>query len=186
MTDWNQWHRSYDDPATSLARRLVVVQRRLVESIVALNPGPQRIVSLCAGDGRDLLPILSAPAWSHRRRCSSSSSIPELANAARRAAMAAGLYTVRVVEGDAADTSLLSDHRPIDLLLLCGIFGNVSELDIRTTIGAAAALVREGGHVNGQRGDGDPDLRPQVRRSFRSAAWPRCPSTGTPSRSASA
>ena len=33
MTDWVQWHTRYDHPGSSLARRLIVVRRRLEEAL---------------------------------------------------------------------------------------------------------------------------------------------------------
>jgi hypothetical protein len=163
MTDWTEWHRSYDDPSTALARRLVVVQRRLVEAAVALGPGLRHVVSLCAGDGRDVIPILAEARLDPAPDVLLVELDPPLASVARDRAAAAGLWSVRVFEGDAADTSLYSELAPIDLLLLCGIFGNISDDDIRTTIGAAAALLREGGRVIWTRGATDPDLRPVIR-----------------------
>jgi hypothetical protein len=56
--DWHAWHDEYDDPASSLSRRLVVV-RRQVDAILRARPGPTRLVSMCAGDGRDVLPVLA-------------------------------------------------------------------------------------------------------------------------------
>jgi hypothetical protein len=52
------------------------------------------------------------------------------------------------------------------VLLLCGIFGNVSDADIERTIRAAAALCRPGGTVIWTRGRRPPDLTPQVRAWF--------------------
>jgi hypothetical protein len=56
--DWQAWHEKYDDPASSLARRLRVVQARIREALDACPPGRVRVVSLCAGQGRDLLEVL--------------------------------------------------------------------------------------------------------------------------------
>jgi hypothetical protein len=59
MTDSIGWHERYDDPDSSVARRLVVVQRRIAEVLDALAPlGEQRVLSLCAGTGRDLIEVL--------------------------------------------------------------------------------------------------------------------------------
>jgi hypothetical protein len=180
MTDWTEWHRSYDDPSTSLARRLVVVQRRLVEAAVMLGPGLRQILSLCAGDGRDLIPIL-AEARVHPPPTTVLVELdPVLSTAARRRAATAGLASVEVIEGDAATTGLYSRLAPVDLLLLCGIFGNVSDEDIRTTIGAAAALLRDGGRVIWTRGSTEPDLRPSIRKWFEDAGFDEVSFDGDP------
>ena len=60
MTDWREWHAAYDDPQSSLARRLTVVRHHVAHALASRNPkAPWRILSLCAGDARDLLPELA-------------------------------------------------------------------------------------------------------------------------------
>ena len=44
-------------------------------------------------------------------------------------------------QADAGDTSAFADELPVDLLLLCGIFGNISEADIRATVSAVPAML---------------------------------------------
>ena len=42
-----------------------------------------------------------------------------------------------MVIGDAGVPTSFADHVPADLLLLCGIFGNVADAEIRTTLNTA-------------------------------------------------
>ncbi|MEQ1787321.1 MAG: SAM-dependent methyltransferase, partial [Acidimicrobiales bacterium] len=56
--DWVAWHAPYDDPGSNLARRLRWVQRRIRLALDDALPGPIRVLSLCAGQGRDLLEVL--------------------------------------------------------------------------------------------------------------------------------
>ena len=65
MTDWHEWHGHYDDQDSSLSRRLSVVQRRLNE-LVSDEVRVRRILSLCAGDGRDIVPVLTRHAVERR------------------------------------------------------------------------------------------------------------------------
>ena len=68
-----------------------------------------------------------------------------------------------------ADASLVAsfaDALPADVLLLCGIFGNVSDRDIERTVQAAPALCRTGATVIWTRHRRPPDLTPQVRAWF--------------------
>jgi hypothetical protein len=37
--DWRAWHDAYDDPGSSLARRLAVVQARIADALAAAPPG---------------------------------------------------------------------------------------------------------------------------------------------------
>lgn len=167
--DWSAWHRAYDDPASPLSRRLRVVQREIEGALDSLPPGPRRVLSLCAGDGRDLITVLAR----HRRRDDVSAVLveldPRLAAAARSRADEAGLHhcSLEVRQRDAGLLTSFDDVVPVDLLLLCGIFGNVSELDIRSTIESAASrLVVAGGIVIWTRGAKEPDLRPLIRSYF--------------------
>ncbi len=98
--DWRAWHDAYDDPGSSLAQRLVVVvQARVAAVLDAAPPGPLRAVSMCAGQGRDLIPVLA----SHPRGRDVTARLveldPGLAATARRAAADAGLPGVEVVTG---------------------------------------------------------------------------------------
>jgi hypothetical protein len=162
--DWVGWHQAYDDPESSLSKRLAVVRRRIGECLDSAERAPLRIVSLCAGDGRDVLPELAA-----RPGLSASTTLVEvdesLAARAADAAAGFGLADVQVLVGDAGVTASFADQLPADLLLLCGIFGNVADADIRNTLNAARAMVREGGHVIWTRGRfEDVDLRDAVRQ----------------------
>jgi hypothetical protein len=56
--DWLDWHDLYDVADSSPARRLRVVRRRVAEALDAVPAGPVTVVSMCAGQGRDLLGVL--------------------------------------------------------------------------------------------------------------------------------
>jgi hypothetical protein len=131
--DWVAWHRGYDDPSSRLSRRLAVVQRRLGEAIDA-HAGPIRLISMCAGEGRDVIGVLDG----HPRRSEIRARLVEIgpANAAiaRAAVVAAALERVEVVEGDAAATDSYAGATPADIILACGVFGNIADADIRGTI----------------------------------------------------
>ena len=88
------------------------------------------------------------------------------AGQARRAAAQAGLPQVVVRQADASVTAGYADALPADVLLLCGIFGNVSEPDIQRTVQAAPALCAPGATVIWTRHRRDPDLTPQIRGWF--------------------
>jgi hypothetical protein len=171
VEDWVRWHRAYDDPDSSLARRLVVVRRRIAEALDALGSRAQRILSLCAGDGRDLLPVLALRPLAARPPDGRPGAVlvendPTLAAQARSRARAHGLTNVRILVGDASIPAAFAEAIPADLLLLCGIFGNISRQDIETTARAVPSLLAPGGHVIWTCGAADPDLRPAIRRLF--------------------
>ncbi|MEU4640691.1 class I SAM-dependent methyltransferase [Micromonospora sp. NPDC023814] len=160
--DWYAWHDDYEEPGSALSRRLAEVRLRVGQALDAAPPGPLRAVSLCAGQGGDLIPVLAA----HPRRDDVTARLVEMdprnAEVARSAARAAGLSAVEVVVGDAARTDAYTDLAPADLVLVCGVFGNVSEADIRATVRHCAALCAAGGTVFWTRHRRSPDLVPTI------------------------
>jgi predicted RNA methylase len=99
--DWHAWHDDYDRPGTSLARRLQAVQLQIRTVLESARPGPLRVISLCAGQGRDLLGVLA----DHPRRDDVRARLveldPRIAAVAETRARAAGLDRVEIVTGDA-------------------------------------------------------------------------------------
>ncbi|MGH7758100.1 MAG: methyltransferase domain-containing protein [Candidatus Dormibacteria bacterium] len=169
MADWIEWHRGYVDPRTPQARRLPLVRAGIAEALSERAGRDElRILSLCAGDGRDLLPELAR----HPEPLGRAVLVeldPNLAKAARRRASSLGLARVAVVVGDAGSGDLLRPHLPVDLLLLCGIFGNLAVADLRRTIEVVPGMLRRGGWVIWTRGNRDPDIRESIRRWFQAA-----------------
>jgi hypothetical protein len=59
-----------------------------------------------------------------------------------------------------------ADVLPAGILLLCGMFGNVTDRDIQRTVQAAPALCQAGATVIWTRHRRPPDLTPQIRQWF--------------------
>lgn len=160
--DWLAWHERYDQPGSQLARRLVVVQDRITRALDAAPPGPVKVLSMCAGQGRDLLGVLER----HPRRDDVAGVLVELdprnADVARGRVRDLGLSGIDVVTGDAALTDHYLAHCPAQLVLACGVFGNITGEDIRRTIGYCAALCAPGGTTVWTRHRNDPDMVPQI------------------------
>jgi len=171
MKDWIGWHEGYNDPQSSLSTRLARVQAHLAHALAFVPPGPIQLLSLCAGQGHDVLGVLP----DHPRRADVRALLVELdpvnAALARDRAKVAGLTRIEVREADAALTANYADAVPADVLLLCGIFGNVSSDDIRATATAAAVMCRPGGTVLWTRHRRPPDLTPRLRSWFGEAGF---------------
>jgi len=166
MRDWVAWHAGYDDPSSALAARLERVRTHLWQAIDEAPPGPVRLVSLCAGQGHDVIGVLPG----HPRRKDVTAVLVEAdarnAGVARRGAATAGLSRLEVRQADAGRPDSFADALPADVLLLCGIFGNVSDEDIRRTVMASAAMCTAGGTVIWTRHRRAPDLTPAIRAWF--------------------
>jgi len=156
--DWYEWHLQYEDPDSHLAQRLATVQSRIRDALDEAPPGPLRAISLVAGQGRDLIPVLA----SHPRGADVTARLVELdpRNTAVAQELANGLSSVDSVDIVTGDASLVEAYAglvPADLVLLCGLFGNITDEDIRATISAARGLTRTGGMVIWTRGRFTPD-----------------------------
>jgi hypothetical protein len=223
-THWVRWHEDYEAPDSALARRLVVVQQFLTRAFT--TTAPQTVLSLCAGDGRDVLPVLAAHAAtspphaalpvlaadaspSHAAAASpphAADTVPALAadagvlpalaadtdarpapsvergprallveldpllsQRARSAAEALDLPGIEVRTADAGDPAVFVDATPVDVLLACGIFGNISPADMRRTVAALPSFLTPGGIVIWTRGRGEDasdDPSQEVRSRF--------------------
>jgi len=171
MTKWATWHQEYDDPESDISRRLRHVQRRLADGLDNAPAGPIRLISLCAGEGRDVIGVLPT----HPRRDDVTARLVELdpgiAATARAAAEHAGLTGVEVVTGDAAAVSAYAGLAPADIVLACGIFGNVVDEYIQRTIIGLRQLAKPGATVLWTRSRREPDLTPTIRTWFTEAGF---------------
>ena len=168
---WTTWHDGYADPDSDLSHRLSHVKRRLAAALDAAPPGPIRLISLCAGEGRDVIGVLP----DHPRRVDVTARLveldPEIAGKARSAAAAAGLNGVEVIAGDAAIVGNYVDLVPADVIVACGIFGNIEDDDIKNTIRGLRQLAAPGARVLWTRHRKAPDLTPAVRSWFGEAGF---------------
>lgn len=160
--DWNTWHDEYDVADSWMARRLRTVRSRIRAALEEAPPGPLKVISLCAGDGRDLLHVLS----DHPRRHEVRARLVELdarnAAAASETARQAGLDQIEVVTGDASLVDRYQGMTPADLVLVCGVFGNITDGDIEHTISACNQLCATGGTVVWTRHRAAPDRVPRI------------------------
>ena len=163
--DWVDWHRAYADPASPLHRRLQLVQAHIRAALDAAPPGPLRAISVCAGQGTDLLPVLA----DHPRLVGARlvELDPENAAAARAAAPAG----VEVVTGDAARLDAYAGAAPADLVLICGVLGRIGERDTANAIRLLPQLTATGGTVVWTRHRRAPDQTGRVRRLLRRAGF---------------
>ncbi|MFD8811766.1 class I SAM-dependent methyltransferase [Streptomyces sp. NPDC059627] len=160
--DWHKWQDRYDTPDSPLARRLVTVRKRIRAALDDCPPGPLHVLSLCAGQGRDLLEVLRT----HPRGQDVHARLVELdprnVESAAETARSAGLQGIEAVAADAALLDHYAGMTPADVVLICGVFGNIADPDIERTISACRQLCRTGGRVIWTRNRKQPDRVPQI------------------------
>lgn len=169
-THWETWHLAYEEQGSPLRRRLAVVESELAAALEASPPGPVRVLSLCSGDARDLLDVLE----DHPRAGDVTATLVDLeASLLDRAAARARALRAEVTctLADAGWTPAYVDAAPAEVVLACGIFGNVSDDDVHRTVDALRWLVRPGGHVLWTRHRRPPDLTPRIRGWFADAGF---------------
>jgi hypothetical protein len=168
---WVRWHEAYEDPNSFLNRRLSIVQKRLGQALDNCPRGRIELISLCAGQGRDVIGVLAH----HQRRGEVHALLVELdtrlSDGARSAADELGLTQIEIRQGDASRTSAYAGSVPADIVMACGVFGNVSDEDIHATVGMFPSLMAVGGTVIWTRHRLDPDLTPSIRAWFEGAGF---------------
>ena len=133
--------------------RLQAVQEHLCGSLNEAPAGPLRLLSLCAGDGRDVIGILRT----HERRLDVSAWLIELdrqsvTSGAREASVAGLGHTVHFRQADATDYATYLDVAPADIVLVCGVWGHVPAHERASLAGALAGLCKPRGTVTWTRG----------------------------------
>jgi hypothetical protein len=129
------------------------------------------VLSLCAGDGRDVLPVLAERDDSSDVCTTLIELHPILAQRARNFATEAGLRSVTVRTGDAGNTAAYAGSVPADLVIMIGIFGNISDDDVRRTIRTAPQLCRPGATLLWSRGTNATDRNASVRAWLGAASF---------------
>jgi len=174
-TDWVAWHTGYDDPGSALSRRRRSVQESLRGWLDQAGDGPLRVVSACSGDGRDLVEVLADHEAAPRVTARLLELDPDLARRAEELAREHGLAGVEVVRADAGCTDSYAGAVPADLVMWCGVFGNLTDRDVRATAQVTRQLAAPGAHVVWTRGcfaDRDPvEPTAAIRAWFAEAAF---------------
>jgi hypothetical protein len=161
--DWKRWHDKYDDPGSPFARRLATVRDRIGDALdeaagrAAARDQPVRRT----GQGPDPR-ARRAPARPRRARAPGRAR-PRQRRPRPQLAADAGLTRVEVVTGDASLTDQYLDLVPANLVLICGVYGNLRLPDIENTVAACTALCATGGTVIWTRGrEPEPAVAPQI------------------------
>lgn len=171
-TDWHAWHQGYDDPHSDLSRRRRSVQQQIEAWLDTREDEALRVVSACSGNGLDLLEVMARrPVDTARVQARLLELDDELAGAAESYAAVHGLDGVDVHRADAGTTDSYRGAVPADLVLMCGVFGNITDDDILGTVQLLPTLCAAGATVIWTRGRLDLDLTPTIRGWFADAGF---------------
>lgn len=207
-TDWNAWHHDYTEAGSPLARRLEIIRpeiRRVFAAADARSAGgrsePLTVLSACAGDGRDILEILAERhrRGEHRpepRSSGAAGAVPQpppvtievtlIETDPRNLERAAlfcrheGLTGVRLRDCDAGLAGSYLGAVPADLVLMCGVFGNLADPDVRRLVEFLPRLCGVGATLIWTRTRRPPDLTPTLRNWLAAAGFTELSFTAPP------
>jgi SAM-dependent methyltransferase len=172
--DWTHWYKHYD-ATPRIQARLRVVQRQIIEFVNECPAGPITIVSVCSGDGRDLVGALA----DHPRRNGVAAWLldahADTFDRGKEAARAAGLERqLHFVLADATRADSYRDIVPADLVLISGVLGHLRPDGVASLLSALPMLCKPGGGVILNRGlllnDGARQV-PAIRQILRSTGF---------------
>lgn len=172
LRDYVAWHTAYDDPDSGLSKRLRAVQAEVARFLEETSPREVRVLSACAGDGRDVLDVLAARSDRARVAGTFIELNDELADRLDGRIAGLGLAErLAVRRADAGWTDAYLSAAPADLVVLSGIMGNISAEDIERLVRTARSLCSPGATVLWTRGRMEPDLGPEIRGWFDEAGF---------------
>jgi len=162
-SDWVDWHSPYDEPGSPLERRLRCVQEQVTRWFDRRRPGQRRVLSVCAGQGRDLLEVMADRDDVGDVVAALVELDPANCEVARQLAQRVAGADMEVLAADAGQLATYDGRVPADLVLMCGVFGNISDDDVRRTVAALPMLCAPGATVMWTRHRNPPDLTPAIR-----------------------
>ncbi|MFL6137244.1 MAG: class I SAM-dependent methyltransferase [Frankiaceae bacterium] len=164
--DWFAWHRLYDDPTSKRAKRLERMQSAVLQALESVSSGPVELLSVCAGQGREISGALERFSRPREVNVRMIELDPRNAACAETAVRAAGSGRVEVTIDDAGLRRHYAGGARVDVLLLCGVFGNLTLDDIERSVVLADSLLSAGGLVVWTRHRAEPDRVPLIRSWF--------------------
>src|SRR5262249_61368405 len=134
-------------------------------------PGTIGVFSMWAGQGQVVLAVFPSPP----RRADVTVTLVELdshnVHVARATASAEGLTSAEVVQGDASISDTYESSAPADVVLVCGIFGNISDADVENTVRTVSMLCKTSAAIMWTRHRREPDLTRRIRRWLAEAGF---------------
>jgi hypothetical protein len=172
--DWFEWHGSYEDADSTLAKRLTVIQGWLRQALDELPPGPIRLISVVAGQAKDIEGVLRDHPRAGDVRGRTVELDPRNTAIARKALAAVAGDRIEVVTGNAGQAEAARGATPAEILVVVGLFGNIVDADVERTIRRLPGFAAPGAYVVWSRGgarEGVADLNPRVREWFADAGF---------------
>jgi hypothetical protein len=153
-------------------QRLQAVQEHLAECLDDAPAGPVRILSMCAGDGRDVIGAVRA----HRRRKDVAAWLVELNSQSvelgKGYSVNAGLErSLKFINADATVYETYKSIGAADIVLVCGVWGHVPANEKTLLVKAVSTLCKPGGAVIWTRGTSKGIARVREIEALFAGSW---------------
>jgi hypothetical protein len=147
------------------------VQRQLRNALDDAPEGSLQLISLCAGRGRDVLDVVVDHPRGRDVRARLVELDPKLARDAAAFANDRGLDAVEVIVADASRTSVYEGAVPADIVMVCGVFGNIGLDDIQHTVTTLPSLCARDARVIWTRHRRTPNRTLAIRAMFHKSGF---------------
>jgi amino acid adenylation domain-containing protein len=144
---WTDWYRLYE-AGMGLTGRLNLVRSQVAAALDERPPGPFYLTSICAGDGRDVIPVVAE----HRRAAEIDAGLIDLDAEAlergRQTAEEAGMaerFHFRCA--DATQAASYQGLPAADLLIVSGVLGHLNKAGLAQLAASLPMLLKPGGHL---------------------------------------
>lgn len=145
--DWEQWHSLYDE-SPALQERLILVREHICGALLRQSAEPVHIISICAGDGRDVTGALAASDRRKKVQADLFESNAQLVAHGQAAVNHVHLNAeVTFHCADATQSSTYRDLSRAHVVVLAGVFGNLKDEDVPRLITSLKALCHPGASV---------------------------------------
>ncbi|HMD54402.1 MAG TPA: class I SAM-dependent methyltransferase family protein [Phycisphaerae bacterium] len=146
-TEWDNWHKLYET-WDDLQVRLRMVREQIAAAVDECPLGSIKIISICAGDGRDVLETLSGhPRRGDVRAYLLDNHAPSLERGREGAQRADLSEHMHFINADASVTASYVGFVPADVIVISGMLGHIDLRDVPRLIGQLPMLVKKGGSV---------------------------------------
>lgn len=144
---WQSWHENYRN-SLPLRARLEEVSQQVTDAINAIESPRVHVLSLCSGDGRDLLKVLLSGNTNKAVDATLIELDPILVEQGREAFAEHGFSDF--VQFRCADATLFSSYQDLpkaELVMVCGVFGNVRANHVERLIFSLKGFCSPGARV---------------------------------------
>ena len=160
------WHLNHNDMNSTPYKRNKDEQN-LIKTCLNSIKNNVNIISICSGQARDILPILAGKKDNNKINTYLIDTDLECLEYADNYAKENKIPNVHLINKNAGLRETYNDIPQADIIIICGVFGHLSLLDIKSTISFIKHLLNENGFVIWSRHKFDNDISEDIKNIFK-------------------